>query len=108
MDFTSFDSPIPPTAQSLNKPGAVTSDGTSLFVADSGNNRVLVYNPFPTANNATASHVLGQADFTHNDVNAGSLTPTAQTLGFPFGISLNGGKLLVDDEDNARFLIFGL
>jgi hypothetical protein len=106
-DFTSFDtSPLGP--QSLNRPGDVTSDGTSLFVADSGNNRILVYTPFPTSNNPTATHVLGQADFTHNLSNAGNLAPTAQTLGFPFGISLKGNQLFVDDESNARFLIFGL
>jgi hypothetical protein len=107
-DFTSFDNPDPPTAESLDRPGAVTSDGTSLFVADSGNNRILVYKPFPTANGATATNVLGQADFTHNDANAGSLTPTDQGLSFPFGISLKGNQLIVDDEGNARFLIFGL
>ena len=105
-DFTSLDSPLGP--QSLNKPGDVTSDGTSLFVADSGNNRILVYTPFPTSNNPTATHVLGQADFTHDLANGGNLAPTAQTLAFPFGISLKGNQLFVDDESNARFLIFGL
>jgi len=105
-DFTSLDSPL--GAQSLNKPGDVTSDGTSLFVADSGNNRVLVYTPFPTSNNPTATHVLGQADFTHNLANAGNLAPTAQTLAFPFGISLKGNNIIVDDESNSRFLFFGL
>ena len=106
-DFTSFDtSPLGP--QSLNRPGDVTSDGTSLFVADSRNNRILVYNPFPTSNNPTATHVLGQADFTHNLSNLGNLAPSAQSLSFPFGISLKGNNLIVDDEGNARFLIFGL
>jgi hypothetical protein len=106
-DFTSFDNSTL-DAQSLNEPGDVTSDGTSLFVADSRNNRILVYTPFPTSNNPTATHVLGQADFTHNDSNLGNLAPTAQSLSFPLGISLKGNNLIVDDEGNARFLIFGL
>jgi hypothetical protein len=106
-DFTSADNSTL-NAQSLNEPGDVTSDGTSLFVADSRNNRILVYSPFPTSNNPTATHVLGQADFTHNLSNLGNLAPSAQSLSFPFGISLKGSDLIVDDEGNARFLIFGL
>ena len=106
-DFTSADNSTL-NAQSLNEPGDVTSDGTSLFVADSRNNRILVYSPFPTSNNPTATHVLGQADFTHNLSNLGNLAPSAQSLSFPFGISLKGNQLFVDDESNARFLIFGL
>lgn len=101
-DFTSFDNPQPPDAQSLYGPGDVTSDGKRLFVADSRNNRVLVYSPFPTSDNPTASIVLGQADFTHND----SSGPTAQTLSFPFGISLMGKQLIVNDSYNSRYLIF--
>ena len=91
-DFNSFDSPEPPTAQSLNQPGAVASDGTRLYVADSRNNRILVFSPFPSSNNPTASIVLGQADFTHSDNNAGNASPNAQTLSFPFGMSISGSN----------------
>jgi hypothetical protein len=103
-DFTSFDSAEPPTSQSLDRPGGVASDGTSLYVEDSGNNRILVFNTFPTSNNPAADIVLGQPDFTHNQSNGGM--PSAQTLGFPFGLSLIGTQLIVDDESNSRFLIF--
>jgi hypothetical protein len=103
-DFTSFDSPNPLTAQSLDQPGDVASDGTRLFVEDSRNNRILVYNTFPTSNNPAADIVLGQPDLTHN--NAGNAGPTAQTLSFPFGMSLVGKQLIVDDNGNSRFLIF--
>ena len=71
-DFTSLDSPEPPTSQSLSRPGGVASDGTRLFVEDSGNNRILVFNTFPTSNNPTADIVLGEPDFSHNDANGGS------------------------------------
>jgi len=103
-DFTSFDSPNPPTAQSLNEPGDVTSDGKRLFVEDSRNNRILVYNTFPTSNNPAADIVLGEPDFTHN----GGSGTTAQTLNFPFGMSIIGKQLIVDDNGNNRFLIFNL
>ncbi len=104
-DFITVNNPQPPTAQSLNEPGAVTSDGSRLFVADSRNNRVLIYNPFPTSNQPTASVVLGQADFTHSGDNAGGST-SAQSLSFPFGIFLNAAHLFVNDGGNSRFLVF--
>jgi hypothetical protein len=107
-DFTSSDIPEPPTAESLNQPGGVASDGTNLYVEDSSNNRILVYNPFPTTNNPTASVVLGQSDFTHSDRNAGNTSPSKQTLDFPFGLSLIGSQLIVNDVVNNRFLIFNL
>jgi hypothetical protein len=107
-DFTSSDNPEPPTAQSLLQPGGVTSDGTSLYVEDSSNNRILVYSPFPTSNDPAASIVLGQADFTHSARNAGNSSPSAKTLAFPYGLSIIGTHLVVDDYGNDRFLIFNL
>jgi hypothetical protein len=107
-DFTSSDTPETPTAQSLNNPGDVASDGTNLYVEDSSNNRILVYSPFPTSNNPAASIVLGQSDFTHNSRNAGNASPSAQTLDFPFGMSIIGKQLFVNDFGNNRFLIFNL
>ncbi len=107
-DFTSDSIPEPPTAQSFNFPGDVASDGTNLFVEDSSNNRILVYSPFPTSNNPAASIVLGQADFTQNGRNAGNASPSAQTLDFPFGMSIIGTQLFVNDFDNNRFLIFNM
>jgi hypothetical protein len=105
-DFTSSDNPEPPTAQSFNQPGDVASDGTNLFVEDSSNNRILIFSPFPTSNNPTASVVLGQADFTHSARNAGNASPSAQTLDFPFGMSIIGTQLFVNDFGNNRFLMF--
>jgi hypothetical protein len=37
-----------------------------LIVTDPDNNRVLIFNTIPTANNASATRVLGQANFTTN------------------------------------------
>jgi hypothetical protein len=107
-DFTALDNPEPPNEQSLNQPGGVASDGSSLYVEDSSNNRILVYSPFPTSNNPEASVVLGQADFTHSDRNAGNASASAQTLDFPFGLSIIGTQLIVNDFGNNRYLIFNL
>ena len=107
-DFTTASILEPPTAQSFNNPGDVASDGTSLYVEDSSNNRILVYSPFPTSNNPAASIVLGQADFTHSAKNAGQPSPSAQTLNFPFGMSIIGTQLFVSDYGNNRYLIFNM
>ncbi len=106
-DFTSHDTDSP-TAQNFDSPYGVTSDGTSLYVADTQNNRVLVFSPFPTSNNPTASIVLGQSDFTDRDINAGNASPSAQTLNFPQGLSIIGTHLVVDDDGDSRYLFFSL
>src|SRR6185436_19577299 len=53
-----------PTAKSMRGPQGVWIVNGKLYVADTQNNRVLVYNRIPTANGAAADVVLGQPDFT--------------------------------------------
>ena len=56
-----------PTASTLAGPTAAAVAGADLFIADSANNRVLV---FPNAGHpSTANHVLGQSSFNHNSPN---------------------------------------
>jgi hypothetical protein len=81
------------------------SDGTKLIVADGENNRVLVYNSIPTADNASADVVIGQADMTHNDANRGG-SAAANTLFYPFAVYSDGEKLFIVDYGNSRVLIY--
>jgi len=103
-----------PSARALFFPYYVTSNGTQLFVADTGNNRVLMWNTIPTSNFAAANKVLGQATFTAqapNDNNQDGIqdaAPSARTLSFPSGLYLFGSKLFVTDGDNNRYVIFNL
>ncbi len=100
------------SATSIGEPWGVASDGTSLFVADSQFNRVLIFSPIPTANGASASNVLGQGTFTNstaNDANQDGVndgSPTARTLQLPSAIAVNGSRLLVADRGNHRVLIY--
>jgi hypothetical protein len=100
------------SARTLNYPYYVISNGTQLFIADSNNNRVLMWNSIPTTNFAAANKVLGQATFTANTANDDNQdgtqdpNPTARTLSSPYGVYLYGNKLFVADNDNNRFLIF--
>ncbi|MFN8357277.1 MAG: NHL repeat-containing protein [Spirosomataceae bacterium] len=56
-----------PSAQSLNWPYGVFSDGTHLWVADTGNRRVLFYETIPTTNFSPANRVIGKPSFTERD-----------------------------------------
>ncbi len=53
-------------AATMSFPRYALSDGKFLFVADGGNDRVLVYKKIPTTNGAAADVILGQADPTRH------------------------------------------
>ena len=56
-----------PTSQSLNWPYGVFSDGKQLWIADTGNRRVLYYKEIPTENFAAADKVFGKPTFKERD-----------------------------------------
>jgi uncharacterized protein (TIGR03437 family) len=103
-DFTTTDLVvIPPTNLSMRTPSAVASDGVRLAVADSDNNRVLIWNSIPTSNQTAPDVVVGQTDFK----SAGTLKPpTASSLRGPQGVWFQDGKLFVADTNNNRVLIW--
>ena len=56
-----------PTAQSLHWPYGVFSDGHHLWIADTGNRRILFFETIPTDNYAAADKVLGKPSFEERD-----------------------------------------
>lgn len=102
-----------PTARTLSYPynGVFALNG-QLFVTDTGNHRVLIWNTFPTTNFAAADIVLGQSDFVHkteNDDNqdgSADATPSERTMLLPSGLHVEGTQLFVTDESNNRYLVF--
>ncbi len=93
----------------LRMPIAVASDGRVLAVADTGNNRVLIWLSMPTSNNQPADVVVGQPDFKSNTPNNGtgdSRVPGPKTLRGPEGVWIQDGKLFVADTGNDRVLIW--
>lgn len=96
----------------LNKPESLAVINGKLLVADSSNNRVLIWNSIPTTNGAPADEVLGQSDFTHcmyNDDNQDGVhdaTPSARTFDYPTDIWTDGSRLVVSDATNNRILIW--
>jgi hypothetical protein len=103
-----------PTASTLNGPRgakAVDFNGYQFAVADTYNNRVLVWNGFPVSNGQAADVVLGQEDAqknAENDTNSDG-TPdgrNGRTFFRPVGVKFWGSKLLVTDQANNRVLVF--
>jgi len=91
-----------PDGSTLSEPAAVASDGANyLAVADSGNNRVLVWHGLPTSSNAQATWALGQTSMTGSASGCG---PSA--MNDPSGVTIAGGKLIVADTGNNRVLIW--
>ncbi len=96
-----------PDANTLSNPHAVFYDGKRLYIADSGNHRVLVFNSMPTSNNASADYVIGQQDFTSNSDNQGG-SVNANTLNKPTDVDydIDCGCLIITDQQNHRVLIY--
>ncbi|MBZ5605980.1 MAG: hypothetical protein LAO79_27090 [Acidobacteriia bacterium] len=90
------------TRSGMNLPLAVASDGKILAVADTANNRVLIWNSIPTVNGQNADIVLGQPDFT----TLGPVAVSASTFRAPQGVWIQNGKVFVADTQNNRVLIW--
>ncbi|MBI3291612.1 MAG: fibronectin type III domain-containing protein, partial [Elusimicrobia bacterium] len=99
---------LSPGANTLNSPQGVTvsADGTKVAVADYTNNRVLIWNTFPTTNGQAADVVVGQANFTLNAANRGGST-ARNTLNTPVGVTITpANKLVIADSSNNRVLVY--
>ena len=106
-DFTSTDSPDPPTARSLKQVYDLAIDPTTgkLFVLDRGNNRVLRFSSEAAyQTHSAAEAVLGQTDFVSKGVED---PPTNSSLNRPYGLTVDSaGRLWVSDSGNNRVLRF--
>jgi hypothetical protein len=95
-----------PSAGSMQNPAAAYSDGTSLWVADTGNHRVLAWNAFPTSNGQPADVVIGQTSFSGFLPNQGNAAASASSLSFPTGIIVVNHVLYIADTGNNRVLSY--
>lgn len=80
------------TASRFKHPDGITSDGTYLYVADTGNNtiRQIVISTQVVTTLAGVAGAVGSADG----------TGTAARFNYPTGVAANGGYLYVADTDN--------
>src|ERR1017187_2325415 len=98
-----------PNAKSMRGPQGVSIQNGRLYVADTGNNRVLIYNQIPTGNGAAADVVLGAPDFTtfvQPDLTQQKTNVTASLVLNPVAVSSDGVHVFVTDLGYNRVLIW--
>ncbi len=105
-DFYSRDTGTGPNH--FNGPGSATLDKSHqrLFVSDSGNNRILIFDVHPDRfqSNPSAIYVLGQPDFESRDSTPASDTPQIRPGSLVYDEA--NDRLLVSDSSNNRVLSF--
>ncbi|MEA5571956.1 hypothetical protein [Calothrix sp. UHCC 0171] len=76
-----------------------------LFVADTGNRRVLIWHQLPTENGQPADLVLGQPDMLSRNENGGA-TASASSMRWCHDITIWRENLVVTDAGNNRVMIW--
>lgn len=100
------------TAIAFNVPQGIAATSTNLLVADSNNNRVMVFplvGAWPSAAtqiSPSATAVIGQTNYTSNTVNGGNAEPSAATVAGPVDIAVSQNEAFVADASNNRILVF--
>jgi hypothetical protein len=95
------------SARSLFWPYGVHWDGARLWVADTGNRRVLMWHGVPADNGCAADLVLGQRDFDARDENGGGV-PSLASMRWPHGIAAWAGGMCVTDAGNNRIMVWDI
>jgi len=98
-----------PNAKSMRGPQGVWIQNGRLYVADTQNNRVLIFNRIPTTNGVAADVVLGQPDFTtfvEPDLTQQKNNVAANQLLNPVAVSSDGLHIFVTDLGYNRILIW--
>jgi uncharacterized protein (TIGR03437 family) len=93
----------------LSFPRFALAANNRLFIADGGNDRVLVYNTIPTANGAAADIVIGESLDTANST--GTVTQAsdaADSLRTPMSLAWDGTNLYVSDAYNRRITVYSM
>ena len=117
--FDAANNPIYPArcGSTLDFPRYALSDGQHLFVADGGNDRIMVYNSIPTQNGQRADEIIGQPDEFSDQVtdstntfqlDANVLSSSPATVRSPLSLAWDGENLYVADPYDRRVLAFSI
>jgi DNA-binding beta-propeller fold protein YncE len=89
----------------LSGPRGMVHDGSKLYIADTDNHRVVIFDPLPATSGAAAVGLYGQADFGMGGLPA---APTQTSLKWPAALAIIGSSLYVTDNFEHRVLRFAL
>ncbi|MFM6157662.1 MAG: hypothetical protein ACKPE3_32485, partial [Sphaerospermopsis kisseleviana] len=92
-------------ANTLHWPYGILFYKNQLFVADTGNRRLLIWQNLPTENGQPADIVLGQPDMNSRNENGGG-SPTASSMRWCHDITIWDDNLVVTDAGNNRIMIW--
>jgi uncharacterized protein (TIGR03437 family) len=117
--FDQANNPIYPArcGATMEFPRFALSDGQHLFVADGGNDRIMVYNSIPTQNGQRADEFIGQPDEFSDQVtdstntfqlDANVLSSSPATVRSPLALAWDGENLYVTDPYDRRVLAFSV
>lgn len=94
-----------PAADTLHWPYGVALIAGGLYVADTGNRRVLIWDKVPGRSGAPADLVLGQVDFHTRDEDAGGRSG-ALGMRWPHAVAEVAGWLCVADAGSSRIMLW--
>ena len=97
----------PHSSQSLRFPYSISTSNGRMAIADTANNRVLLYKEIPTGDFGAADYVLGQDSFATNGENHW-IEVSDDSMCWPFAVHLVGDRLFVADTGNNRVVIWDL
>lgn len=83
----------------LNWPVSVATDGQHIFVADTYNHRILIWNSFPTKNGQPADISLQGSDNPGPD-------KQSENIGWPWAVWTDGKKMVVTSTHGSTVLIW--
>jgi hypothetical protein len=89
------------SGKSLYSPHVVALHQGRLYISDTANNRVLIYERPPNSNHAHADIVLGQPDF-----KTGSPGGETKKLNSPRNLSFDQARMALADYANRRVLVY--
>lgn len=98
--------------RSLSSPWDVYAKGGKLYVADTGNNRILIWDSIPTSNFQAATWVMGQPNMaTNTNINGGNCPIAGRSNGRGFNGPQavhvdDGGYIYISDSGNHRVLVW--
>ncbi|MEM7369030.1 MAG: hypothetical protein AAF587_10565 [Bacteroidota bacterium] len=89
-----------PSAHSLYWPYGVFSDGKALWIADTGNRRVLYFEKIPTTSFAAADGVIGKSSFEEKDYDHNNPI-------WPYSVKISDkGEMAITDTQYYRVLLW--
>ena len=93
---------------SLSRPTAVYYNNGRLYVVDSGNHRVLIYEGIPTTDHSRAHTVIGQSNFNNKnaDYSSNLASQPRRSLDNPTSMWVGSNYILIADSNNNRGLVF--